>query len=230
MPAAPEAKLAVKVATSSFSTGSVTSLELGRGVADGRAQGQGALADDGGQGRSRTDRMGPQTNSARSIRWLPMSDRAPDPGRPVAPAHGGVRVDPVVAPVVAVEVQGPAERAGGDLVPDGVDGGGAAEHEADAGLAVRRLGRRDHGLGVLDGGGHRLLAEDVLARGQQALDDRAVERVGHDPLTTSMSSAAATASQPPSARSKPKRRAVSVAKVGLTSAIATSRTSGRPSS
>ena len=83
MPAAPEAKLAVKVATSSFSTGSVTSLKLGGGVADGRAQGQGALAGDGGQVAPRTDRMGPQTNSARSIRWLPMSDRAPDPRPPL---------------------------------------------------------------------------------------------------------------------------------------------------
>ena len=49
-------------------------------------------------------------------------------------------------------------------------------------------------------------------------------------LTTSTSWAAATASQPASARSNPKRRAVSVAKAGLTSAIAASRISGRPSS
>ncbi len=48
-------------------------------------------------------------------------------------------------------------------------------------------------------------------------------------LTTSTSSAAATASQPPSARSNPKRRAVSAAKAGLTSAMAASRISGRPS-
>jgi hypothetical protein len=81
---------------------------------------------------------------------------------------------------VAVEVQGPAHGVGGELLADGADGGGAAEHEADAGLAVRRPGGGHHGLGVLDGRGHRLLAEHVLAGGQQALDDPAVERVGHD--------------------------------------------------
>jgi hypothetical protein len=81
---------------------------------------------------------------------------------------------------VTVEVQGPADAAGAEVVTDGVDGRGAAEHEPDAGLPARGPGRRHHGLGVGDGRGHRLLAEHVLAGGQQALDDLAVERVGHD--------------------------------------------------
>jgi hypothetical protein len=175
VPVAPEAKLAVKVTR----LGLVA--ELGGGVADGRAQWQGARADDRRQGGpadrldGAADELGQVDQVAADVRQRPRPRAAL-----VAPAHRRARVDPVVAPVVAVEVQGPADGPGGDLVADGGDGRGAAEHEPDAGLPSRGLGRRHHGLGVLCGRGHRLLAQDMLAGGQQALHDLAVQEVGHD--------------------------------------------------
>jgi hypothetical protein len=83
VPAAPEAKLAVKVATSSFSTGSVLSLSSAAAWPTAVPRGRARSPMTVGRVAPRTERMGPQTNSARSIRWLPMSDSAPDPGPPL---------------------------------------------------------------------------------------------------------------------------------------------------
>ena len=181
VPVAPDSNVAVKVTRSSFSTGSVTSLTSAAAWPTAAPSGEGALGDEGGQHRA-PDRLDGAAHELGQVDQV-----AADVGQGararsalVAPAHRAPRVDPVVAPVVAVEVQRPADGAGGELLADGADGGGAAEHEADAGLAIRRPGGGHHGLGVLDGRRHRLLAEHVLAGGQQALDDPAVERVGHD--------------------------------------------------
>ena len=52
---------------------------------------------------------------------------------------------------------------------------------ADGGDPVGTVGRGDHRLGVGERAGQRLLAEHVLARGEQTLDDLAVQVVGdHD--------------------------------------------------
>ena len=52
------------------------------GVADDMAEGQRPLRDHGGQRAPVTSATGPQRNSAVSVRWLPRSASAPDPGPP----------------------------------------------------------------------------------------------------------------------------------------------------
>jgi hypothetical protein len=71
-----------------------------------------------------------------------------------------------------------AENAVGDLLADRVDGRRPAEREADRGHPVGLLGRVHHRLGVGDRRCERLLAQDVLPRGEQRLDDRTVQVVG----------------------------------------------------
>ena len=83
MPVAPDSKVAVKVTRSSFSTGSVTSLSSAAAWPTAAPAGRARSLTKVDSTAPRTDRMGPQTNSDRSIRWLPMSDRAPDPGPPL---------------------------------------------------------------------------------------------------------------------------------------------------
>jgi hypothetical protein len=73
----------------------------------------------------------------------------------------------------------PPEIAIGDLLADRVDRRRPAEREPDGGHTVRLLGNVDHGLPVGDGRGERLLAQHVLVRRQQGLDDLAVQRVRH---------------------------------------------------
>ena len=85
VPTAPLAKCAVKVATSSFSTGSyVAFAELSRAVprvtcpaATGRSLMEVVMA------APETETMGPQMSSAVSMRWLPTSPRAPEPMGPL---------------------------------------------------------------------------------------------------------------------------------------------------
>ena len=117
--------------------------------------------------------------------WLPTSASAPDAGRALeAPAHRAVRVAAVVGPVPAAEVQHLAQVAGLDQVPDVGDARGAAEGEADLGDDVATGGCvccRGHRAGVLQGVAQRLLAQHMLAGGEQTLDHLAVQRVGdHD--------------------------------------------------
>ena len=100
---------------------------------------------------------------------------------PVAPGDRRGGVQRVVAPVVAVEVHEFADRARGELTPDLLDGGRPAVGVADGGDAVRPVGHVDHRLGIGERARKRLLAEHMLARRQQALDDLAVQMVGdHD--------------------------------------------------
>jgi hypothetical protein len=76
---------------------------------------------------------------------------------------------------VAVEVDRPADRT---VVDEGLDrrnGGRAPEGEPHAGPQVRSRGRGGHHrLGVGEGRRERLLAQHVLAGGEQTLDDLAV--------------------------------------------------------
>ena len=82
---------------------------------------------------------------------------------------------------MAVEVHQVAQRARGEFAPDHLDRGRAAVGVADGGDRVGLLRRGDHRLGVGERARQRLLAEHVLARGEQALDDLAVQVVGdHD--------------------------------------------------
>ena len=82
VPTAPPENVAVKVATSSFCTGSRSSPSATPAACP--------TAIPSGTGRSftavtnvvpATDATGPQKNSPRSTRWLPMSASAPDPAR-----------------------------------------------------------------------------------------------------------------------------------------------------
>ena len=84
-----------------------------------------------------TERTGPQKNSPRSTRWLPMSASTPDPRPPwYRQLIGASGVEPVVAPVVAVEVPDRPQHPVHDLFPDRVDGRRPAEREADRGHPV----------------------------------------------------------------------------------------------
>jgi RES domain-containing protein len=83
VPVAPEANVAVKVTRSSFSTGSVTSLTSAAAWPTAAPTGRARSVMTVDSTAPRTDWMGPQTNSARSSRWLPMSERAPEPGPPL---------------------------------------------------------------------------------------------------------------------------------------------------
>ena len=113
--------------------------------------------------------------------WLPTSASAPEPARALeAPAHRAVRVAAVVGPVPAAEVQHLAQVAGLDQVADVGDARGAAEGEADLGDRGRAAGGVGHRAGVVQGVAQRLLAQHVLAGGEQALDDLAVQRVRDD--------------------------------------------------
>ena len=97
----------------------------------------------------------------------------------VAPAHRALGVAGVVAPVPDVDVQHAAEGSGRDELAQGGDPGRAAEGEADPRDGVRAAGGGRHRPGVLQGVAERLLAQHVLAGGQQTLDHLAVQRVGH---------------------------------------------------
>jgi len=83
VPAAPDANVAVNVATSSFSTGSKVSLSSvaawPMAVPSGSARSWITVASTA----PRTAVIGPPTNSARSVRWLPTSASAPEPGPPL---------------------------------------------------------------------------------------------------------------------------------------------------
>ena len=100
-------------------------------------------------------------------------------GTPVPPAHRCVLVEPVVAPVVPVEVHHPAERAVADLLTNRIDGRRPPECEADRSYLIGLLGGLHHCLRVCDGRRQRLLTEHVLAGRKQRLDDWTVQIVGH---------------------------------------------------
>ena len=83
VPTAPPAKVAVKVATSSFSTGSRVSLTATPPAwPTARPSGTGRSLTTVAKTVPATLRIGPQKNSPRSTRWLPMSASAPVPGPP----------------------------------------------------------------------------------------------------------------------------------------------------
>ena len=221
----------MKVAMSSFSTGSVR-------VADRPAAACPTVAPSG-TGRSvvkvwktapLTLAIGPQRYSPRSIMWLPMSASAPVPGPAlVAPADRVVRVLGVVAPVVPVEVPHrrrsrrsrscsrmalmPGVRRNENPTPDWVSAASAA-----ATIALASSTRR----------GQRLLAQHVLARGQQGLDDRPVQLVGdrdrHDVDVAGRRRSPARTSPRARSRSAGPRRPRTARSA---SAMATRRTSGR---
>ena len=108
-----------------------------------------------------------------------VGERAGAGSAAVAPGDRRGRVQRVVAPVVPVEMHQLAERAGGEFAPDLLDGRRSAIGVADGGHPVGSLGRGDHRLGVGQRARQRLLAQHVLACGQQSLDDLAVQMVGH---------------------------------------------------
>ena len=155
--------------------------ELGLGVAVGRAERHDALGDLGREGGAAdaghrsADELGEVDEVAADV-----GEGAGAGAALVAPGHGRLRAQGVVAPVAPVEVRHLAEL-GLEQVADRGDGGLAAVDEAGAGDEVR-VGLRggDHRLGVLDARGQGLLAQHVLAGGEQRLDDRAVQLVGHD--------------------------------------------------
>ncbi len=97
----------------------------------------------------------------------------------VAPACRRVGVRGIVAPVPAVEVQDLAQRTGADLLTDCTHGRRPAVGEAAGSDLSSSLRRGHHGLRVRGTLGERLLAQHVLARGQQSLRDLAVQVVGH---------------------------------------------------
>ena len=99
----------------------------------------------------------------------------------VAPGDRRGRIQRVVAPVVPVEVDQLADRAGGEFASDLLDGRRTPVGVPDGGHTVGSLGGGDHRFGIGQRPGQRLLTQDVLAGGEQAFDDLAVQMVGdHD--------------------------------------------------
>ena len=80
---APEANRAVNETTSSFSTGSRTSLSSARAWPTTAPSGTARSVTTVESTAPRTDSTGPHRNSARSTAWLPMSASAPEPGPPL---------------------------------------------------------------------------------------------------------------------------------------------------
>jgi hypothetical protein len=83
VPVAPDANVAVRVTRSSFSTGSRSSPTATAACPTAVPSGSGRPGMKVDRTAPRTDRIGPQRNSAGSSRWLPMSERAPEPGLPL---------------------------------------------------------------------------------------------------------------------------------------------------
>ena len=75
---------------------------------------------------------------------------------------------------MAVEVHEFADRAGGEFASDLLDRGRTPVGVSDGGDAVGCFCSGDHGLGVGERAGQRLLAQHVLAGGEQARDDLAM--------------------------------------------------------
>ena len=97
------------------------------------------------------------------------------------PAQRAARVAGVVAPVAGVEGGQLAQLAVADVVADRGDGRGPAIAVADGGDGLAGLLQLDHRPGVLHRPRQRLLAQHVLAGGDQCLGDRPVQRVAdHD--------------------------------------------------
>ena len=71
------------------------------------------------------------------------------------------------------------QRAGVQFASDLLDGGRPTVSVADGGYSVGALSGGDHRLGVGQRARQRLLAQHVLACGEQSLDDLAVQVVGH---------------------------------------------------
>ncbi len=109
-----------------------------------------------------------------------VGERAGARGSLVPPADRALRVARVVAPVPGVDVQDPTQRAGGDQFAEGSDARRSAEGEADPDHRVGAAGDVRHRASVLEVVAQRLLAEHVLAGGDQALHHLAVQGVGHD--------------------------------------------------
>jgi hypothetical protein len=104
----------VKVTTSSFATGGVADYRPQRDRAVGYQRGQDAAADAfhrAAEELAEVDQMAAD-----------VAERAGSRAALVPPAHRGVLGEPVVAPVVAVEVHHRAEAAARDLLTDRVDG------------------------------------------------------------------------------------------------------------
>jgi hypothetical protein len=82
LPTAPRSKVAVKVAMSSFSTGSVSSPTSTIACPTAAASGTGRSVTAVWKMAPPTVWTGPQRNSARSTMCVPMSASAPEPGSP----------------------------------------------------------------------------------------------------------------------------------------------------
>jgi len=155
--------------------------ELGPGVAVGRPEGHEPLGDlrrEGGAtdlGHRPADELGEVDEVAADV-----GERAGAGGAAVAPGHGCPRAARVVAPVASVEVGDLAELVA-DEVADRGDGRLTAIDEAGARDEVRvGGGRGGHGLRVDEGVGQGLLAQDVLACGEELFDELAVKGIGDD--------------------------------------------------
>ena len=156
--------------------------DVGAAVARHRAEGERSLGDDGRESAAADggDVAAEELHEIGDVA-AEVGERAGTGGAAKAPTHRRLRVGGVVRPVPGAHVVHLAEYAGLDELVQVGDARGAAEGEADAGdrRGVARGIR--HRLGVFDRVRQRLLAQHVLACGEECLDDLAVQRVGdHD--------------------------------------------------
>jgi hypothetical protein len=181
VPTRPDSKRAVKDAVSSFST-SPNSSETGAALCPTTApSGSGRLGICVDSEAPETEAMGPATYSAASITCAADVPECAGAGTALeAPAQRPVRVGGVVAPVAAAEQREVAQLTALDVVTDRGDGGGAPEGVPDGGHDVGGALQLGHRAGVLERPGEGLLAQHVLARGDQRLGDRPVQRVADD--------------------------------------------------
>src|SRR5215217_691765 len=98
----------------------------------------------------------------------------------VPPTHRPLRVTRVVAPVAAVDVQDATQSTRGDQFAESSDAWRPAECKADADHRVGAASQLRHGASILEVVTQRLLAEHMLASGDQPLHHLTMQKVGHD--------------------------------------------------
>ena len=182
VPAAPLPNRAVNTAASSFRTGPAWPVTCGPAVPDRAGRGHRPPGHRGAH-------HGPADHGDRPAQLLgdvhqvtaQVGQRAGAGATLIPPAQRGGRVQRVVLPVPPAELDDLAEFRGGQQLADRADGRRPAVGVADGGDQPGRFGGGRHGLRVGVRGGQWLLAQHVLARGQQALGHLPVQvvRGGH---------------------------------------------------
>ena len=154
--------------------------DLDVGVPDDGAERHRPLADHGGQRRAghRLDRAEQELGGVGEVA-AQVRERARAGLAAVAPAHRRLRVAAVVGPVLRADVQRAAQLAGPSCSRAAAIPGVRRNVNPTRATTPAASTASIIACGIGGGRGERLLAQDVLARRGQLLDDLAVQVVGH---------------------------------------------------